>query len=71
MTATTFFPIKIFAHRHAFVALRGGKELGTVAKLDRASAWTVYEGTGMTAKFVTTCQSKQVAMKTLIETVGE
>lgn len=70
MNKITWNEIKITAHKLAFVAVFNGREIGTIAKLDRVSAWTVMAGIGDKAKLVGTSYDKAAAKKMLAAAPG-
>ena len=53
--------VSIPGSKEAYVAVVDGKEVGTIARYDRKSAWTVYRGIGQHAKLVGTSYAKEGA----------
>lgn len=45
----------------AYVALVGGREIGTIARVSKRAAWTVYRGIGGDARLVGTSYAKEGA----------
>lgn len=58
-------PIKITGQKVAFLVTNNGQELGTIAKYNIASKWTVYKGIDNNAKLVGSFISKAVALNML------
>jgi hypothetical protein len=66
MTAITWKEIKIGGMVSAFVCVVQGKEIGTICKPGRTSAWSVAAGIGERSKIVGMNYDKRAAKEMLV-----
>lgn len=66
MNRIVWSKIKIANQQQAFVAVMNGREIGTIAKLDRVSAWTVMAGIGEKSCLIGTNYDKATAKRMLV-----
>lgn len=59
--------VSIPGHRESFVAVVQGREIGTIARVTKSSAWSVCAGIGAGSKLVGTCYSKEGAKFMLLQ----
>lgn len=61
--------IKLPGHFTAFVVWKDGKEVGTIAKIEKDSAWNVTKGIGFAGKHVGNNYNKKEALALLGESL--